>query len=167
MLGDLGIHLLDAVSFCTCLNVAALYARLKAFAKAEGGRIGPYQLDANNSVVITAEMTNGALAAIHMSRFATGNRDDLHLAIHGDRGALKVSTRERESRLEACRGEDTTTQRWVTVRCPETPRNEQRFVAALQSGRNGEPSFRRAAEVQRLLDLCVQTDGRGCMMQVA
>jgi len=34
-------------------------------------------------------------------------------------------------------------------------------VAALQSGVNGEPDFRRAAEVQKILDLCFVSDAEG------
>jgi predicted dehydrogenase len=166
VLGDIGVHLLDFVSYGTALDIAALQARLKTFDKAEGGRIGAYRLDANDSVAITAEMDNGALASIHMTRFATGNLNDLNLAIYGDSGALKVWANHLDSRLEACLGEDMETQHWRKLVCPATPRNEARFVTALQSGENGAPSFRRAAEVQRLLDLCVASDAQGRMLSV-
>lgn len=166
VLGDIGIHLIDFVTFGSGLEVAALGARLKTFDKAEGGRIGAYTLDANDSVAITAEMSNGALASIHMTRFATGTLNDLNLAIYGDRGALKVWANHLDSRLEACLGEDMETQHWVPLDCPETPRNEERFITALQAGRNGDPPFRRAAEVQRLLDLCVEADMTGRVMHV-
>ncbi len=158
VLGDIGVHLLDFVSFGTGLAFAGLEARLKTFDKAEGGRIGTYTLDANDSVAITAEMANGALASLHMTRFATGNLNDLNLAIYGERGALKIWANHLDSRLDACLGHDMDHQTWRPVSCPPTPRNEARFAAALRSGRGVEPSFRRAAEIQRLIDLCVLSD---------
>ena len=164
VLGDIGVHLLDFVSFGAGLDIAALHARLKTFDKAEGGRIGGYTLDANDSVAITAEMTNGALASIHMTRFATGNLNDLNLAIYGDKGALKVWCNHLDSRLEACLDDDLDTQHWRKLVAPATPRNEARFIAALDAGQSGEPTFRRAAEVQHLLDLCVVSDRDGRML---
>ena len=161
MLGDIGVHLLDFVSFGTGLGIAGLEARLKTFDKAEGGRIGPYTLDANDSVAITAEMANGALASIHMTRFATGNLNDLNLAIYGERGGLKIWANHLESRLDACLGHDRDHQTWRAVSCPPTPRNEARFAEALRSGQGAEPTFRRAAEIQRLIDLCVLSDREG------
>jgi predicted dehydrogenase len=112
----------------------------------------------NDSVAATVEMSNGALGVVHMSRFATGNLNDLNLAIFGVKGALKIWANHLDSRLEACLGGDTETQTWKRLECAPTPRNEQRFVLALLTGRNGEPDFRRAAEVQKLLDLCVTSD---------
>ncbi|MCW6509152.1 Gfo/Idh/MocA family protein [Lichenifustis flavocetrariae] len=166
VLGDIGIHLVDFVTFGTGLDVATLQARLKTFDKAEGGRIGAYRLDANDSVAVTAEMSNGALASIHMTRFATGKLNDLNLAIYGTGGALKVWANHLESRLDACLGADMETQSWRTLPCPETPRNEARFVTALQAGRNGDPTFRRAAEMQRLLDLCLVSGKTGHLIAV-
>ena len=161
VLGDIGVHLLDFVSFGTGLDFAGLEARLKTFDKAEGGRIGAYTLDANDSVAITAEMGNGALASLHMTRFATGNLNDLNLAIYGERGGLKIWANHLDSRLDACLGHDMDHQTWRPVSCPPTPRNEARFAEALRSGRGAEPSFRRAAEIQRLIDLCVLSDREG------
>ena len=51
--------------------------------------------------------------------------------------------------------------------CPPTPRNEERFLIALLSGVNGDPSFRHAAEVQKLLDLAFVSDAEGRMLPVA
>ena len=165
MLGDVGVHIVDFTSYGSGLGYKALQARLKTFDKAEGGRIGAYTLDANDSVAITAEMENGALASIHMTRFASGNLNDLNLALYGDKGALKIWANHVDSRLSACLGADLLTQTWRPMACPPTPRNEQRFAAALESGENGAPTFRTAAAVQRLLDLCVASDRTGQWMQ--
>jgi predicted dehydrogenase len=166
VLGDIGVHLLDFVSFGTAQDIVGLSARLKTFDKAPGNRIGDYVLDANDSVTLAAELGNGALAAIHMSRFATGRLNDLDLAIHGDGGALRVWANHLDSRLEVCLGADRETQTWRTRECPPTPRNETRFAQALASGINGEPDFRRATDIQHLLDLCVVSSAEGRFLSV-
>ena len=167
VLGDIGIHLLDFVTFGTALDVAGLQARMKTFDKAEGGMIGAYRLDANDSVAMTVEMSNGALGVVHMTRFASGNLNDLNLAIYGEGGALRIWANHLDSRLDACLGADMETQTWTRIECPSTPRNEMRFALALLSGQNGEPTFRRAAEVQKLLDLCFVSDREGRRLEVS
>ncbi|WP_182086918.1 Gfo/Idh/MocA family oxidoreductase [Aureimonas sp. ME7] len=166
VLGDIGIHILDFVCFGMGLDVAALQARMKTFPKVEGDVIGPYVLDVNDSVVITVEMGNGALGTIGMSRYATGKLNDLNLAIYGETGALRIWANHADSRLEACLGRDIETQTWVKVECPATPRNEHRFAAALATGRNGQPDFRHAAALQKLLDFCFVSDRERRMLPV-
>jgi predicted dehydrogenase len=167
VLGDIGVHILDFVTYGTGLEVAALHARMKTFDKAEGGAIDVYRLDVNDSVAITAEFSNGALGVIHMSRYATGKANDLDLMIHGEKGALKVWATTFESSLEACLGPDIETQTWRPVDCPPAPRNEERFLIALLCGVNGDPDFRHAAGVQKLLDLAFVSDAEGRMLPVA
>jgi predicted dehydrogenase len=167
VLGDIGVHILDFVTYGTGLDIVALHARMRTFDKADGGVIDVYKLDVNDSVAITAEFSNGALGVIHMSRYATGKANDLDLMIHGEKGALKVWSTTFESSLEVCTGPDIETQTWKPVECPPTPRNEERFLIALLSGVNGDPTFRHAAEVQRLLDLAFVSDAEGRMLPVA
>ena len=110
---------------------------MKTFDKAEGGAIAAYTLDVNDSVAMTVEFSNGALGVVHMSRFATGKRNDLELLIHGDRGALKVWSDERTSSLEVCLGRDIETQTWVAGRPAAHPaqRGALRHRAALRRER--------------------------------
>jgi predicted dehydrogenase len=166
VLGDIGVHILDFVTYGTGLDVTALSARMKTFDKAEGGAIDVYKLDVNDSVALTVEFANGALGVVHMSRFATGKANDLDLLIHGERGALKVWANSTDSSLEVCLGADIDTQTWTPFPCPPTPRNEERFLIALLTGENGDPDFRHATRVQRLLDLCFLSDAEGRMLPV-
>ncbi|KQT53698.1 oxidoreductase [Aureimonas sp. Leaf454] len=167
VLGDIGIHILDFVTFGTGLDIAALQARMKTYDKAEGGSIGAYKMDVNDSVAMTVEMSNGALGVIHMSRYATGSLNDLNLTIYGETGALRIWANQMESRLEACMGEDIDTATWRRLDCPVTPRNEHRFARALVTGENGQPDFRHAATIQKLLDLCFVSDREGRMLDAA
>ncbi len=166
VVGDIGIHILDFVCFGAALDIVALQARLKTFNKAPGDRIGAYPLDANDSAALTVELSNGALGVVHMSRFATGNANDLSLALHGTRGALRVWANSETSRLQGCLGADVETQTWRPLPCPPTPRNEARFAAALHAGVNGQPDFRHAAQIQVLLDLCFASDRDRRMLDV-
>ena len=101
-----------------------------------------------------------------MSRFATGKLNDLDLLIHGDKGALKIWANHLNSSLETCLGPDIDTQTWTPYPCQPTPRNEERFVIALLSGQNGEPDFRHATRIQKLLDLTFTADAEGRMLPV-
>jgi predicted dehydrogenase len=166
VLGDIGVHILDFVTFGTGLDIVALQARMRTFDKAEGGVIDVYKLDVNDSVAMTAEFSNGALGVIHISRYATGKANDLDLMIHGEKGALKIWANSTDSNLEVCLGADIGTQTWRPLECPPTPRNEERFLIALLSGVNGDPSFRRATEVQKVLDLAIVSDAERRVVEV-
>jgi predicted dehydrogenase len=164
VMGDIGVHILDFVTFAANDAIVSLGARMKTFEKAEGGAIGAYRLDVNDSVAMAVEFAGGALGVIHASRMATGKRNDLDLVLHGDLGALRLWSDERTSTLEACLGADIETQTWTPVDCPAAPRIGERFVLALLTGENGEPDFRRGADMQRLIDLAFVSDGEGRIM---
>ena len=152
VLGDVGIHILDFASYGAADDIASLKAELVTFPKVEGDRVGEYVLDANDSVAMTARLGSGALATIVATRFATGHANDLSLSLHGTKGALRVETDGQDSRLLACLGADIDKSRWAAVETPPVRRNARRFADALLSGVNGDPSFRRAADIQKLID---------------
>jgi predicted dehydrogenase len=161
VLGDVGIHIVDFMTYGVGLDIAEVSARMKVFDKAPEGRIGAYLMDVNDSVVMNVGFSNGALGVVHMSRFATGHANDLSLSIHGVKGAVRIWSTANDSTLEVCLGDDIQSQTWRRIACPPVPGNAARFVAALRSGVNGSPDFRRAAEVQRILDLCIASDAQG------
>ncbi|MBB5753234.1 Gfo/Idh/MocA family protein [Prosthecomicrobium pneumaticum] len=158
VLGDVGVHIVDFASFAMASDIVGVESRLRTFAKAPGDKIGDYTLDVNDSVVMTAELANGALGTISATRYATGHANDLVLNIYGTEGALEVRTTAREWSLRICAGADIDTQTWQEVPLEPVATTYQRFVAAVKSGENGVPSFRRAAEIQRILDLCFAQD---------
>ncbi|WP_274630159.1 Gfo/Idh/MocA family protein [Arvimicrobium flavum] len=161
VLGDVGIHILDFATYGAAERVVSLTADLVTFPKAEGDRIGDYRLDANDSAAITARLSGGALATVVATRYATGHTNDLTLTLHGAKGALRVETNGKVSGLSACLGEGVDGARWRDVELEPTHRNACRFIDALASGVNGDPSFRRAAEIQRLIDACFESDRTG------
>ena len=158
VLGDVGIHILDFMAFATGMMPVSLQARLKTFHKAEGDKIGEYVLDANDSAVMSAELSNGALAVIQASRFNTGHDNELHLRIFGTKGGVEVKHAEGWTELRACTGEDVHTMAWRPIKAEPVETNYRKFVSAVLANKNGDPDFRRAADLQKLLDLCFTPD---------
>lgn len=158
VLGDVGIHILDFAGFGAATEIDHVFARLKTFDKAPGNRIGEYDLDANDSFTMTAEFTNGAMGVIHASRWATGHLNELRLRVHGDKGALEVIHGIDGSRLRACLKEDVETAVWKEIEVNPVETNYQKFIAAIRGGYMQEPSFRHAANLQKILDLALVTE---------
>jgi predicted dehydrogenase len=159
VLGDVGIHILDLAGYGAGSDIKNAWSQLKTFKKAPDDRIGEYRLDANDSFVMSVEFENGALGVVHASRWATGHLNDLRLRLFGDRGGLVVHVSSTSTRLEACLGDDIENGLWREVEIETTPINAQRFVDAVRTGVNGDPSFRHAADLQRLLDQALVAEG--------
>ena len=166
VLGDVGIHILDFASYGAASDVEHVFARLKAFDKAPDNRIGEYDLDANDSFTMTVDFANGALGVIHSSRWATGHLNELRLRMHGDRGALEVIHSTEGSKLNGCLGEDVEKAVWREIDAGTVPTNYQRFAAAVAAGEKIEPGFRHAAELQKVLDLAIETEKGRCELKV-
>lgn len=167
VLGDVGIHILDFATYGASEDIVSLQADLVTFPKAEGNRIGGYRLDANDSVAMMARLAGGALATVVATRFATGHLNALTLCLHGTGGALRVETDGRRSQLSACLDADVDPANWKTLELEPVPSNARRFVEALSSNVNGDPSFRRAADVQRIIDAAFESDRTGRSVEIA
>lgn len=159
-LGDVGIHILDFACFGAALDVSDVHCRLATFCKAKSNRIGSYELDANDSFAMTVAFTNDALGVIHATRWASGHLNELKLRIYGDKGGLEIVSTggarlikdPAHSWLRASLAEDMTRGAWQDVPIDPAPLMYDRFVEAVRSGVNLEPSFRSAARLQRVLD---------------
>ncbi len=158
VLGDVGVHILDYATFVAGSDAARVSCRLKTFDKAQDGQIGPYRLDANDSMAMHLSLQNGAVGVIHASRFASGHINDLRLKIFGTKGGLDVHFEDFNSRLRACLGDGLTTGTWTDVQTPSVQSNFARFIAAIRSGVSVDPDFARGAKLQRVLDLAVKSD---------
>jgi predicted dehydrogenase len=163
VLGDVGIHIMDFASFACNAVPVSVQSRLKTFHKAEGDKIGEYPLDANDSFVSTVEFSNGAIGIIQASRFMTGHDNELHLRVHGDKGAVEVKHFEGWTELRMCLGTNVNTMAWNHIKPQPVETNYRKFISAIASGKNGDPDFRRAADIQKVLDLCFEHDGKGAV----
>jgi predicted dehydrogenase len=161
VLGDVGIHILDFTAYAIAMMPVSVQARLKTFHKAPADRIGEYALDANDSATMNVEFSNGALGVIHASRFMTGYPNDLKLAVFGTQGALEVHHGMEETTLRLCSGPDVHTQTWRSIEAHPVETNHRRFVTAVIAQKSCEPSFRRGADLQRVLDLCQTPEASG------
>ena len=158
VLGDVGIHILDFAGYGAATEIDRIFARLKTFEKAPGNRIGDYDLDANDSFTMTAEFSNGAMGVIHASRWATGHLNELRLRMHGDKGGIEVIHTPTGNSLRACVGEDVEKGFWRDLDAGTMATNYERFIEAVRENRTREPSFRHAAELQKVLDLALVTE---------
>ena len=158
VLGDVGIHILDFATFAIGMMPVSIQSRVKTFEKAEGYRIGDYVLDANDSAAMQVEFSNGALGLIHASRFMTGYANVLKLDVFGTMGAIEINHGSEWTEIRICSGEDVHTQAWRKVKVDAVPTIHWRFVDAVRASRNGEPSFRRGAELQAILDQCLSVE---------
>lgn len=165
VLGDVGIHILDFASYVADQDPVSVHCRMKAFGKAENDRIGAYSLDANDSFILSIEFDRGALGVVHASRWATGYANAQKLAVFGTEGALEMWFETEESGLRICAGADVHTQTWREVDCPAVPNTYQTFIDAVRRGEGGEPDFRRAAELQHVLDIAFDSDRVGAALR--
>ena len=161
VLGDIGVHILDFATLVAGAGVSNISCRLTTFDKAPGGRIGDYVLDANDSFNMHLRLQNGAVGVVHATRMATGHFNDLRLRIFGTKGGLDVAYENNISSLRACTGADRLTATWHDIEVPAVQTNYERFIAAVRAGGAVLPDFARGAELQKALDLAVQSNARG------
>ena len=166
-LGDIGIHIVDFASYGAGLDVTRVFGRLKTFDKAPGNAIGEYRLDANDSFTMSVDFSNGAIGTIQATRTAAGQQDQLRLRVYGETGSIEMIYDTGQSSLRACLGEDVHTATWRDVAFEPVETNYQRFVAAVLAGQTQEPSFRRAANIQKVLDGAMASDASGRVEAIA
>jgi len=153
VLGDVGIHILDFLTFAAGRDIATLTAQHRVFDKSETGRIGEYVLDANDSVAMTVGLEGGALGVVHATRFASGHVNDLDLHIFGDRGGIEVTNRGALGTLRVSSGAAMETGTWLDVPLDPVETNYRRFVSAIGGGAPMDPDFGQGAKLQSVLDL--------------
>ncbi len=162
VLGDVGVHILDFMTFVAGSSTARMSCRLRTFDKAPGGQIGEYTLDANDSATMQVMLHNGAVGVVHASRMASGHLNDLQLRIFGTKGGLDVRWEKNHSILRACLAPDLSQAVWQDVPLPPVQTNYVRFIDAVRQGEQVLPDFARGAVLQQALDAAVESDRAGC-----
>jgi len=71
---------------------------------------------------------------------------------------VEIQHRHDWSKLFTCLGDDAETGTWTEVAVDAVPTNYMRFADAVKAGKTLEPSFRHAANIQKVLDLATVTD---------
>jgi predicted dehydrogenase len=150
VLGDIGVHLYDLVSFVVG-DISEISCTLKTFDKGVL-QIGEYVLDANDSMTAMVQFKNGAIGTVHSSRWATGQANTVALKVYGDKGALDLNLdRPEPDTLRVCLGENVDKTVWEQMPCPPVPNMYQRFITAILEGKQGQTSFKTGARVQSYL----------------
>jgi predicted dehydrogenase len=109
---------------------------------------------------MTVAFENGAIGVVHASRFATGHLNDLRLCVYGTEGAIEITHAPHGNTLKITQGEDIKVPTWKDVAADKVETNYVRFIRALREKKNLEPSFAHAANLQKLLDLGLATEGQ-------
>jgi len=156
-LGDIGVHILDFAGLPVGAY-EAVHCKLKTFDKGEGNQMGGYELDANDSAIITAEFENGAIGTIHATRWAQPHQNSLRLNVYGEKASIEIDLDESFSQLKISRILDRKPMPWEVVDCGETPTNFERFVNSIETGVQDQPDFARGAEIQAVLDACFESN---------
>lgn len=156
VLGDVGIHILDFATYAVGMLPNSLQARLKTFDKAPKGKIGDYVLDANDSAVMSVSFPNGALGVIHTSRFMTGYGNVLRLQAFGTKGAIEIDHGLDWTEIRCCSGADVHSLAWRRIVSEPVKTIHHHFISAITSAAADGPSFRRGADLQKILDLCFE-----------
>jgi predicted dehydrogenase len=166
VLGDLGCHLLDFTTG-VCGPLRRLRCSLRTHPKIDtaGREIRYYDgapLDANDSVSVVLDFTNGAFGNAQTSRWAAGRRNDVLLEIHGTEGGLSLGhTFPEKPFLRLCRGRALPKHEWKDLPVPRIVWTWERFIRAIRSGAAQPPDILRGAEVQALLDACLRSADSG------
>jgi predicted dehydrogenase len=156
VLGDLGVHLLDLISFVVG-DLESLACDLTIFDKGVK-RIGDYVFDVNDSVSALVRFKNGARGTLNTTRWAKGRGNAVALRVYGTKGALDLDLdRPEEEQLKVCLGRGADASKWVAMKCPKTPNQHERFVTSIRTGKQGQTSFELGLKIQKYLQACLDS----------
>lgn len=161
-LGDIGCHIYDLVGLL-CGDIRQISCLLRTFEKGvKGNRIGPYVLDANDSLISTVELASGGVGTVHATRWATGHVNSIRVRVYGDEGAVEVDLDRDPSSYRVVRGKrNIRAAQWRVVQCKPTPTQYERFITSIRSGKSDASDFRNGAKVQAYLAASVKSSETG------
>ncbi|MEX0326897.1 MAG: Gfo/Idh/MocA family protein [Puniceicoccaceae bacterium] len=161
VLGDIGVHILDFATYPVGA-IKSVYCKLQNYPdKAPGNQIGEYRLDANDTAIITAEFDNGAVGTIHTSRTVVPHQNSLRLNLYGDQGSIEIDLDRSGTSLEFWPVREGKLQEKQIVETRPDMGNLKRFIKSIKTGVQEQPDFERGAEIQKIIDACIQSDAEG------
>lgn len=156
VLGDVGVHLLDLSTFVAG-DLEAVACELTVFDKGVKS-IGDYVFDVNDSMSALVRFKNGARGTLNTTRWAKGHGNTVALRVYGTKGALDLNLdRPEDEHLTVCLGHGENASKWVPVKCPKTPNQQERFVTSIRTGKQGQTSFAGGLRIQEYLQTCFES----------
>ncbi|MFC1582475.1 Gfo/Idh/MocA family protein [Planctomycetota bacterium] len=178
VIADLASHVMDLIHYLIgdyeSLSAATKIAYPQRPALDDPAKM--VKVDAEDCVMVTARMSNGALGQIEATKIATGSEDELRFEIHGSEGALRFNlmdphhleaydAKAASSPLGGMRGwtRIDTGQRYPKPGGFPTPKASigwmrahmaclHNFLSAVAEGKPAEPGFEQGIYVQRLIN---------------
>ena len=184
-LGDIGAHIIDAAQFVSGHRLVGVSALLETFVKerplaqmsaglgaSANGVNARGAVTVDDAAVFAGRMSDGALASLEATRFATGRKNAMRLEINGSDGSLAFDFEAMNELSFYDNTEDPRTAgfRRILVTEPDHPyagawwppghllgyehtftHEVKDFVEAIASGTDPEPSFEDGLQVQRVL----------------
>lgn len=184
---DLGSHILDLVSYLVgdfaALQAATHIAYPQRPSLDDPARLVP--VTAEDNMIVTAKLPNGAIGSIVASKIATGTEDEVSFEIYGSKGALRLDPMNWNklyyydcaasgAPLGGVRG-------WTAIDCGQryakpagfpTPKASigwmrghmhclYTFLSAVHSGQATGPTLERGVYIQYLMDKVYQSAKQG------
>ena len=160
VLADIGVHILDLTT-AVAGDVTRVRCDLRTFDKMHLGQAHrEWQgrpLDANDTALIQLDFEGGATGVVQATRWATGHTNHLRVEVHGTVGALRFDLDDSEQRLHVCLGRNVHRAQWKAREFKPAPTVWQRFVRAVKTGRPEQPDLARGAQMQGMLEACMQS----------
>jgi predicted dehydrogenase len=173
-LGDLGAHAIDLAQWLTASRVTSLSARTQRFVptRSLAGGAGRGEVTVDDAAYALAEFDSGLIGTFEVTRYALGRKNAFRVEINGTQGSLAWDF-ERNNELRVYTESDGELEGFSTVLAthPNHPyladwwpdghvlgfdagfvNQAADFIRAIVAGRQPEPSFADAAQVQRVLD---------------
>jgi predicted dehydrogenase len=174
---DLGSHVIDLVRYLLG-DFERLSCSLRTYIKERPAQPGSQVMEkvaVDDAAWICAELVDGALGTIHVSRFATGTQDDLLFEIYAEHGALRFNLMDANwlywydnRRTGGPRGGERgwtrleTLQRYPHAKAPPArsplgwarthTENQFAFLKAIASGEKVQPDIQDGLQVQLVMD---------------
>jgi predicted dehydrogenase len=190
VLQDLGSHIVDLVDYLIG-PLASLLTQTRILHPRRPNASGEMvPVEADDMMLMTAKLHNGAVGTIEASKIATGAEDELRFEIHGDKGALRFNSMDPnyleaydlgipDTPLGGGRG-------WCKIACVqryERPggfpgpkfsigwirahlHSLYNFLEAVRDGKEAHPSLAEGLRLQRILSLAEKSALTGAWQPV-
>jgi len=186
VLGDLGAHVLDLISWLTSQPTRAL-AQMRTFiqARPEGpnGKVAPVETD--DHVILQLELSDGAVGTVEAGRLITGAQNDLQIEIYGSQGSLRWNLQDGNHLYFADQRQPVEERGWMQIatnsRYPrvftvgaDLPAGMVRyhiasaadFLRRAASGDMYDPGLLQGARVQAVIEAAIQSSKNNAWVEV-